>query len=596
LSEGLVQPEGVWAELPPDHPGGSRLGARRLALPLLLYLISVLLVYAALIPTMSDISGWDEAAPVNAGRLVVEAGTLPVLADGPLTTSLYAMAYHLFRGSVYWLMYGVWFGRLVSYSLLWLSAYLIGRRLEDNIRPYLLVGLFVVAPFALEMLIYPSDPLFAGLSSLALWQLIGYLRSGQARCASWASVFLGLATLARPEGVGLSLVFVLLVAAHSLTRRSLRRALPAALLPVLAIVGGYVLLRGLTTGDFGTGLSQRAYANFETGHGLVFQASSAIDAEVQTHLEAWRVYGTPEENGYSILRAIQRRPDVYLQRLQAAVRVFPSVLLRAYGIRFAPVLFLLALRGMVALLRKDRWLLVACLLWMAPILTGFVLTLFRPGHLLFPFLAVFVLAGFGLTCLVDDLLVRWKVLAWSSVLAAVTLYGFLGNKLAIAYGAGVLLMAVVLARGLLTRPSEGARAPTFPLLLLLCAGLVVHGLFPSPVIRTPGSDPIEASVAYLAEHYAPGTPVAAGFPGIAWAARMGYVGLVDEDVPLRSTPAEFLRWMADQGVQAVFIDRTLFADNPAVWALISPELHHGLVTVFSTSGGDIRIAEIRVGE
>lgn len=568
--------------------------SRAAGLPFLVYVLSILLVYAALIPSMSNISGWDEAAPVNGGRLLAEGGPLPALANSPLAGGLYALAYSLFNGSTYWMMFGVWFGRFFSYSLLWLGVYLIGRRLARNIHPYALIGLFVVAPFTLGMLIYPSDPLFAGLSSLALWQVVGYLQSGRIRHVAWASAFLGLATLARPEGVGLAAAFLVLVAARALTWRTLRRSLPAAILPVLAIVGGYLLLRGIQTGDYSSGMAERAYINFESGHGLIYEPSGATDAEVETQLEARRVYGTPEENGHSILRAIQRRPDVYLQRLAAAARVFPGTLVRAYGIRFAAVLLLLALRGAIDLLRRDRWLLAALALWMAPALTGFVLTIFRLGHLLFPFPAVFALAGFGLTGLLSDLRSTKRSWAWAMVLLAFGAYGVLDGKLAITYGILMLSMAAILVRTLLARAADAQWAQTAGLLMLFSAGLVIHGSFPSPVLPRPGSDPIEESVAYLEESYPRGAPLASGYPGIAWAARMTYVGLVDEDVPLSSSPREFLRWMADQGVRAVFVDRTLFADNPAVWALISPELDKGLETVFVTDGGDIQIAEIRL--
>jgi hypothetical protein len=230
----------------------------------------------------------------------------------------------------------------------------------------------------------------------------------------------------------------------------------------------------------------------------------------------------------------------------------------------------------------------------APIATGFVITLFRSGHLLFPFYIVLALAGIGVAAIPEDFHYRRRLLAWVAVLVGFGAYGLIDNKLGIAYGAGIFLLGLLIADRVLGIQRGEAHGRAQALLVLLCAGLIIRGSFPSPVIRSPGLDPIEQAVAYLASHYERNAPLAAGYPGIAWASRMTYVGLVDEDVPLDSSPREFLQWMADQGVQAVFVDRTLFADNPAVWALISPEMDKGLETVFATDGGDIQIAEIRL--
>jgi hypothetical protein len=477
-------------------------------------------------------------------------------------------------------MYGVWFGRFLSYSLLWLAVYLIGKRLSEHTHWLVTLGLFVVAPFTLEMLIYPTDPLFAAMAALAFGQVLAYLKTGRAGRLAWASTFVGLAVLARPDGTVLSGAFLCVVVLLGLRAKALRTALPAGLIPLVLLVGGYTACRGAITGDFSTGMAGRAYTNFEAGHGIIYQAPGEIDREIENHLEAQRVYGTPQENGYSILRAIAKRPDVYVERMEAAVRFFPHVLLRAYGIRFGAVLFLLALRGMIELFRKNRWMLATMLLWMAPVLTGFVLTLFRTGHLLFPFYVLIALAGIGVMRIPDDLAV----------------YGIVDAKLAITYGVIIFLMALVLVRVLITRAGDSAPVPLSVFLLLFCAGLVIHGSYPSPVLRSPGTDPIEETVAYLVEHYERDEPLAAGYPGIAWEARMTFVGLVDEDVPLESSPRQFLVWMADQGVRVVFIDRTLFVDNPAIWRLIAPELDNGLQTVFSTDGGDLRLAEIHLDQ
>jgi hypothetical protein len=556
---------------------------------LIVYVVCVLLVYAVFIPTMSDIGGWDEAAYVNAGRLIAEQGTWLSIARGSLSGLLYAATYVLFRHSVYWMMYGVWVGRLASYTLIFFGTYEVARRLRQFASPVLVAFLFALSPFTLDFLIFPSDPLFAGMAALGLGQLLGYIQERRVSQLIGASAFVGLACFARPEGLVLSVCFLVALVVVCLAFRRSWQVLVPGLLPLVVVAGASALATGSILG----GNVARAYANFESGHGVIYQGTGQMDRETEVHLEAERVYGTAEENNYSILRAIARRPDVYAQRLVAITKGFPQMLLHAYGLRYGVVLFLLALRGLIKLIRKRERLLLAVLcLWATPVATGFVITLFRTGHLLFPFYIVLALAGIGLAAMLEDFHSRRRWLAWVAVLAGFGVYGAIDNKLAITYGVSVfvigLLAAVALPSVRRGEPYGHAQA----LLVLLCAGLIIRGSYPSPVIRSPGSDPIEQAVAYLASHYERNAPLAAGYPGIAWAARMTYVGLVDEDVPIDDTPRQFLQWMADQRVQAVFIDRTLFADNPAVWDLISPEMDKGLKTVFVTDGGDIQIAEI----
>jgi hypothetical protein len=567
-----------------------RLARARIPLPVMIYLLSVLLVYAALIPTMGDIGGWDEAAHVNMGRLLVEDHVLPDLAGSPLSALLYGLAYLVFRNSTYWLMYCVWLGRLVSYSLLWWGTYMVARRLSGYASPFIAMGLFVLAPFTLEILIFPSDPLFAGIAAFSLSHVLGTMESRDARGLAWASILMGLAVLARPDGLVLSAVFVIVVAAIGWRLRALSKGLAAGLVPLLVLVGGYAL----ATGDNGHGWAARSYANFETGHGVVYEGSGLMDREVEVHIEAPRVYGTAEDNNYSILRAIGRAPGVYVQRVVAVVRTFPKVLLGAYGKRIGVVLFLLAARGMLELLRRRKHLLLAVLLlWAAPVATGFVITLFRTGHLLFPFYILIALASIGIAAIQLDVRHAPAMLAWTAILAGLGVYGIVDGKLGITYGVGIFLIALLVVRGLSARAEASREPAAIALLVLFCAGLVIRGSFPSPVLRSPGAEPLEESLAYLVEHYDRGESLAAGWPGIAWAARMTFIGLVDEDVPLRRSPDEFLEWMASQGVRAVYVDRSLFADNPAVWSLISAEIDDGLESVFVTDGGDIRIFEIR---
>jgi 4-amino-4-deoxy-L-arabinose transferase-like glycosyltransferase len=578
-------------------------------LAVLLFGINLLLVLPALLPTLGEINSWDESAYIHNGQLLVDKGQWPVFAYSPLSSVFYGLTYLPFHDTYFWLVYSCRLGRILLFALLWWSTYLVMQPLRRFAAPWVICGLFLVAPFTFNFLSFPSDPLFTGFAALSLWQLLcfynaaqsdGYERAGQKHL--WAaSAFMGVASLARNDGLFLFAILAILAIGLSWRRlpaspyRSLRGLLAGLLpagLPFLVIVGGYVLFYGLRTGDFKLGTAQRTYDNFEAGQQSIYAGSGELNPVTEAKVEARRLFGTPQENDYSVFKAIRRNPRAYFQRLKIAVKGLPNRLLHAYGIRFAPLFLLLALRGILSLFRQRQYaLLVILCLWPAHLASGFVITLFREGHLLFPFYVVLALSAIGLTAILTHPN-RNERYTWLAILLGLALLGLGANKLAVLYGAGVAFLGLGAASWVQARLPAGSGL-TVPMLILLGAGLIIHGDYPSPSIPKTGTDPREQGVIYLADHFPPYTPVAVGSCGPAWLAKMRCFNLESEDVPTDRSPEKFVDWMRVQGVGAIFVDPSLSSANPRLWELINPQIGVGLERVFSAGEGDVQVLVLK---
>ncbi len=592
MTETAHAPDEVPKRKAVDRAPDGRLSLVRWA-PAILFLTNLFLVYAFFLPNLRDINLWDEAAIVSSGRALLQ-GQIPSYASSPLASIFYALVTLPFWSSPFWLVQSTSLGRLILFSLLWLGTYLVARQLGRYAPPAVMLGFLFVTPMSLEFLRFPTDPLFASMAAICFSFVLAYRRGGMLKDAGLASLFLGLAALARNDGLILFLVFVPIVVVLSGPLSQWRKSLAAAAGPFVLLVGGYVLVAGLLSGSYGLGTMQRTYDNFESGQQAVFQGSGKTNAVIEARLEARRLFGTPQENDYSVFRAIARNPKAYLARLKAITIALPDTILRAYGIRFAVVLLLLAIRGVIELLRqREHRLLAIMALWPIHLVTGFVITIFRQGHVLLPFYVVFGLAAIGLTAVLASLGQRRETAAWFLALGLIAISTLLTNKLAVFYGVGLLLLALWICT-LVRRAMQGSSAwQPLGLLVLLCAGLVLRGGFPSPILPKLGQAADEQAVLYLHDHFAPGTGVAAGAPGAVMMAGMSPATLASTDVPIDRSPKEFVQWMRDQGIKAVYVDPVLTGDNPVIWGLIQQQIGIGLERVFVGDGGDFQVLLVK---
>ena len=563
-----------------------------LVIALVVFALNAFLVSASFFPNLHEINAWDEASYVFRGRELLR-GKLPVFSDSPLVAALYAVTSLAYLDSHFWLVHSTSLGRIVLFALLWFGSYAVARRLGNTARSLFMIGLLFVAALMVSLLSFPSDPMYIGFAALALASMMAYLESGKNRDLAIASLFVGLAALSRNDGLvlGVGLILVTLF----LVRKPASRwwALAYAAGPFVALVGGYVLISGLQIGEFEIGTLARTYDNFEAGHQSITVGEGQINPVVEAKLAAREAFGTPEENDHSVLRAIAGNPGVYLQRLRAVVPRLPSQVLSAYGVRLAAPLFLFAIRGIWELVQQRRFrLLTLFALWFVPLLSGFVITLFRIGHLRFPFYVVFALAAVGMVASVRNLRSKREQVLLAAAFGLLVLYGVADAKPAITYGAIVTFVALVL--GLLAMrywPSIVGKT-SVPGLLLLAGALLLHGDYPGPKARVLGEFADEQGVAFLAENFEPGTPVAAGAPGPIYSSGMTYMGLTSLDVPRTETAVEFLDWMERQGIEAIYVDASLYVDNPYFWEQISSMIGSRFERVFAPDDGNVQVLRL----
>lgn len=555
----------------------------------ILYLTNLLLVHPIFLPEMHDLGLWDEAAFISTGRIAFSSG-LPAFSANPLMYLLFGIPYLFVARSPFWMVHLASIVRFLSFTLIWWGTYLVASRLRRHAHPLVVMGMFLVLPFSLGFLTFPSDPVFAGFAALSLWALLGYFEKEEHRDLVWASIFMSLAAFARNDGLVLFVILLALAAMLSWRKPRFVRAMTAVAVPFVVMVFGYVGLRGLITGDFALGTVERTYENFESGHEVLLTSDEGIGGTIEARLEARQVYGTPEENHYSVFRAIMNAPDVYWQRLRIVLLDLPFRLLDIYGKQFASVLFLLALWGIYDLWSKRAYkLLTIMILWPAHLVTGAVITIFRTGHLMFPFYVLLALAAIGLTSLVENWHKAGTRSLWTLVLGVLTLYGMLDNKLAITYNATLVLAAFWIGYWLRQwKAKQEQDALVVGWMVLLVAGVVLRGGFPGFKIRTLGDDPREQAVLALYEHLDEGDVVAAREPGLVLAAEMTPLTLASTSVPLDLPPDEFMGWLRDQGVVAVYADH-IFASSPAIWEKIQPHIGTQLERVFIADGGDIQL-------
>jgi hypothetical protein len=599
-AESSEMPRPSWNEIRNRlHPGSLRVrefvdSHRTGLIALFAFGLSAYLASSFFLPNLDGIGGWDEAAYVDSGRTLV-AGTWPSVAANPLVGVLYALTYLPFSRSDFWLIHSTSLGRVVLFVLIWLSVYAVATQLARWTHPLTLVGLLFVSSIPLALIKFPSDALFVAMAAFSFWKLLSFYNNLRLTDLAWSSLFLGLAALARNDGLVMGPILVVLAVVVSAGRTQVWKAVLTAAIPFVVVVGGYLLVHGWFSGDYRLGTQERAYDNFEAGQETVFSVTG-IDPTLEAKLEARRLFGTPEENNNSILRAVLRNPRAYLDRLAALIRNLPEFLLSAYGLRLAAILFLLALRGAWELWRqRERRLLVVFLLWPAHLASGVAITFFRVGHVQFPFYALYGLSAIGLTALIANRASSRERIVWTAVLLAMAGWSVALQAPAVqfgvvCFGAGLVLTFWIWPTG--NGMSNARVAPALGL-VFIGIGLLLHGDFPGPKTRTLGERPDEQAVVFMEHSFERGTRVAAGAPGPVAAARMTYMGLTSLDVPVGLAPSEFVGWLRDQGIEAVYVDYSLSAGNPAVWEMVSASIGQGLDRVFAAGEGDFQVLAVR---
>ncbi len=551
------------------------------------FVLNVVLQFSDFFPTLHEINIWDEATYIYKGYLFLTQGRLPSLIGSPLSSVFYALTMLPVQHSKDFFLLSDAIGRVLLFAFIFFSAYLIAHELKPYANPWVMLALVFIVPVAVTMYLFPSDILFAGFSGLAFWQMLVFYHCRRQKHLWRASLFMGLGALARAEGLILIGVMLIVTLVMSLPDRKWYRSMLAVLVPFVAFVGGYILVYGLATGDFNTGLSKRTYNNFESGHESIYSQENVFIPTISARLESREAFGTPEMNDYSVLKAILRNPRVYWQRVRRMPFVFFNKAVKAYGNKFILIYLWLSIRGMVALVRqKHTPLLLMGVLWFLPWGTGLLNTFFREGYFMMSYFVIFAFSAIGLSAMIRNFDKKAERISLAAGGGTVILAAVLLKNTSMLYRSVLFILGLGIVYLLWFRNRDGLDWRKHAWWVLLAIGLIIRGSYNSPEWPVYGNTDKERSVYFLQDTLPVGSKVLAGAPANIWAARMIYYGINSYDIPEFAGEQAFFDWIRAQGIDAVYVD-TYF---PQPYLAFLPGLiEERLQEVYATPERDIII-------
>jgi hypothetical protein len=529
----------------------------RLAVALLagaFFVVFVLTSASVFWPRFDDIDQFDDATYVSGGRVLVDHGRLPVFAQNPLLAIFYSVLYLVVGSSPSWFVLAVGVGRILLAGLIWFGIVSLSAKLGGSLAAGAAVVFLMISPVVTSLVQNSSDALFAGLSAFALHQTIASRDSDRRALAhlAAASTLVALAALSRSDGLVLFPLFLAL--AVPAVSRLRARALAAAC-PFLVIVVGYLIVRTVVTGNLDdvASLRWRSYMAFEQGQGVIFaeRYPAGSNPYVEGHLAARRLFGTPEENQLSVLRAVTRNWPAFLDRLLAGLGQVPRQLWLAYGESTGGVILALWILGALGIVTSgsSRRRALAALCW--PLHLGaYSLSFFRAGYFLLPCAAVLAVAAVGSKSL---LTVVWAALS---------------RRFAVSRAIASASLACVMVGTLVFHVAR-------------------HSL--ASVHVGQGRSPSERAILFMQRHLPRDARVAAYAPAAVWAARGEYVTLILNLRQLR-TGRELREWLDREHIAALFVENSLRDQEPSLWALIETLIGSSLTVVFTD--GPIRILAV----
>jgi hypothetical protein len=359
----------------------------------------VVLAVVCQLPVLTErFPGLDDSGYLFDGVRLIEKGTLMPLGSGPLSGILNGLIYLFLPRNHMLLGYVSIVRRILLLLGILAAAGIIGKALGGKRAAWGAMALVAVARPVTTVLMVTADSLYSVLAGLSFAVLIsGWISEKESGAEfgirRWiaAGLLLGFAGLTRLDGVLLGAILVpALWFFRGRNRPAARNALAfggAFAIPVAV----YFLVYGAATGGWDPQIGQRSYLAFEQGHNFLYTDRY----EVVPSPSAADLYGSAEENGSSVLRAIARNPKAFLSRLPLVAANAARMFYDAYSILGGAMLLFLAAGGALALWNKDRRAVLGLtLLWCLP-LAGYLLASYRPGFfgMLFPVLLAPVIAG-----------------------------------------------------------------------------------------------------------------------------------------------------------------------------------------------------------
>jgi hypothetical protein len=513
-----------------------------------LFILTMLLVSPAFFPHLNCFREPDESFYINQGRLLAEGKGL-IFAWSPLSSVLYAATFFPFRDFPLWMVYSCWTARLVLFFLIAGGCYALAGKMSRFARPFIVPLLLLMFPVFIPLFENGSDALFSAMSLLTLSQVVSFHATGKRRYIWTSSLCVSLAAFSRPEGIFLFLMFIPFVFLLGVARKRVVSTVAGWIVPFLVIflvaAGGYRYFARHAD----TGLRARGYYTLEQGYADGMSPGTPVREGVR---EFRRLFGTAEENGYSVFRAVTRNPEAYFRRLFTVMRRLPGVFLWQYGGWAGLFLLICACAGAVRLARQKEYLLLGILLFWPSHLLLNILILYRQNHFLIPFFVVFLLAAVGLDSFLSGFLQRASA----------------GRDAASLKAAGIALIAGI---------------------TMFMASTVCNY---RNRYQAGGSTGDTEAVFFMVRNFAPGTKIT-GIKAKKYilAAKMAAAGMIDNKTVEEPSGMEFFQWAVSRNVAAVYVNPPL-QDNPGIWSFIRMNIGRCFRTVFTSTNGDIRILRI----
>jgi hypothetical protein len=475
---------------------------------------------------------------------------------------MYGAIYLVTRKSLDWFVISAGIGNLFLFSFLWLGTYYLGLRFRERFNPVTLLGILFVSPALFIILGNPSDALFAGFSMIALARTIDYSETLSLRDLSWASFFIGLAFVSRPDGLYLFPLFIVLTFIIGFRMVKWYRLFSANVIPALFIIGFFFIVSGLSRGDFSTGFGSKAYNSLQW-YGTTDSAGTLIGGH-----KVIEIFGTVDENKGSALLALSRNPSAVINQIVKNIKEAPDQILMDYGgKKFSPFFLLLCLAGLISLIRGKSYSLIAIFaLW--PLDVALYLPFYtRSGQYLHSFFIMFVLCAIGVQYVFSSDRTGGERAASLTIVTGVLIYSVVYMKPAFAM-VSVLSLAVLLLFWLCLRMEFRLLQPWIVgQFLAFSAALILRSPYSFPQPWTIGETPAEQAVHFLEENLEPGDVVGTYIPKPVVAAKMKETWLVG--ISIETDPVQSIQtWTEATHAKALFIEPSFVNSYPEIWNAI----------------------------
>jgi len=562
---------------------------------IVLVLLGFLFSFRSFFPALTDIWLFDEAYYIDKGRLLL-SGTFPVLAENPLLAALWALAILPFSASNAWMLHAVSAVRIFEFVLLWFAVFQIARELSEATPPLLTLLLLLVTPSLFTLLDNSSDAFFAGVSGIALWQMIKFDRTRLLRHLFFCAFLLALSALIRNDGLVLGVIAGMLSILIVGKRVFVGKALLIFGIPFLCIVGGYILIHALNTGDSSIGTGRRLYDAFEQGEGMAYgPGDGEFNPYIQGYVDARERYGSPEENQYSVIRAIAGNPRAFIRRLIHVSSQLPAQAFTAYGKGFRGIgalILLLAIRGILSLFRTKR-ITTAVILLVWPLhLTVYFVTFFREGYFLLPVTGVFILAACGTQSIFNTRNLNTELMWCGISLALMAVYALLMNNLLllaplISFLVGLILIVIIGKAGEHRISHEVIRMGG-PLTVIMLFALQAHFCRPArcspPPIPRFGSGGDEQAAVFMINHLPEHANVGTYTLAPVILARTNPVPMFS-GIYSFVTAQELMTWIIETELLAVYVDDLFRTMEPTMYRLLQSCIGNGMEYAWIDSSG-----------